>query len=147
MFISLPFKGRVRVGMGLIMQGQTNKNILKHNLQHKLRINMTDAEKKLWRVLRCKQFDGFKFRRQHPFEQYILDFVCLTRKLVVEVDGGQHTDAVRLDTERTALLERAGFRVLRFWNHEVLTKIDAVQECIWRALHENTDPSPPRPSP
>jgi very-short-patch-repair endonuclease len=108
---------------------------------------MTDAERKLWGVLRGRQFDGYKFRRQHPFEQYILDFVCLERKLVVEVDGGQHAKDKGRDTERKCFLEKAGFRVLRFWNHEVLTKIDAVQEYIWRALHDEANPSPPWPSP
>jgi very-short-patch-repair endonuclease len=101
------------------MRGQTHKNILNHKLQRNLRNNMTDAEKKLWGILRGRQFNGCKFRRQHPFEQYILDFVCLEKKLVVEVDGGQHSDDEYRDTNRTVFLEKAGFRVLRFWNHEV----------------------------
>ena len=131
--------------MGLLMHGQTNKYVLDHKLQRTLRNNMTDAERKLWGVLRGKQFDGFKFRRQHPYEQYILDFACLEKKLIVEVDGGQHTEDTLRDSERTLFLGKAGFRVLRFWNHEVLTQMNAVQECIWRALHDNANPSPPSP--
>lgn len=78
--------------MGHSMHGQTNKYIFNHKLQRTLRNNMTDAERKLWGVLRSRQFDGFKFRRQHPYEQYVLDFACLEKKLVVEVDGGQHAE-------------------------------------------------------
>jgi very-short-patch-repair endonuclease len=74
------------------MQGQTNKTVLQSRIQRTLRRNMTEAEKKLWRMLRGKQMAGLKFRRQHPFEKYILDFVCLEKKLVVEADGGQHQD-------------------------------------------------------
>ncbi len=129
--------------MGLSMHGQTNKNILNNKLQRTLRNNMTDAERRLWGVLRGKQFDGYKFRRQHPFDRYVLDFVCLERKIVVEVDGGQHAGENLHDTERTCFLEKAGFRVLRFWNHEVMTRMEGVQELIWRALHEDTNPSPP----
>ena len=131
--------------MGLPMHGQTNKYVLDHKLQRTLRNNMTDAERTLWRVLRDRQFDGFKFRRQHPYEQYTLDFVCLEKKLIVEVDGGQHTEDTLRDSERTLFLGKAGFRVLRFWNHEVLTQMNAVQECIWKALHDGTNPSPPSP--
>jgi very-short-patch-repair endonuclease len=139
------FKGEVRWGMGFPMHGQTNKYVLDHKLQLTLRNNMTDAERKLWGVLRGKQFDGFKFRRQHPYEQYILDFACLEKKLIVEVDGGQHTEDTLRDSERTLFLGKAGFRVLRFWNHEVMAQMDAVRESIWRALHDNANPSPPSP--
>ena len=133
--------------MGLPMHGQTNKYVLNNKLQGTLRNNMTDAERKLWRFLRGRQFDGFKFRRQHPYEQYILDFVCLEKKLVVEVDGGQHAEEKLHDSERTLFLGKAGFTVLRFWNHEVMVQMDAVRECIWRALHDDAYPSPPQPSP
>lgn len=122
--------------MGFHVQGQTNKHILGNRLQRKLRNNMTEAEKKIWAVLRRKQFQGYKFRRQHPFDQYILDFVCLEKKLIVEIDGGQHLELCSLDEERTNYLEKAGFKVLRFWNHEVLTKIEAVKEVIWTALED-----------
>jgi very-short-patch-repair endonuclease len=133
--------------MGHPMHGQTDKYILDHNLQRTLRNNMTDAERTLWRVLRGKQFDGFKFRRQHPYEHYVLDFACLEKKLVVEVDGGQHAEEELYDYERTLFLGKSGFRVLRFWNHEVMVHMDAVQESIWKALHDDSNPSPPWPSP
>ncbi len=75
------------------MRGQTNQFILASKLQRKLRKAMTGAEKKLWQQLRGKQFDGYKFRRQHLFGDFILDFVCLEAKLVIEVDGGQHLES------------------------------------------------------
>ena len=107
---------------------------------------MTDAEKALWRVLRSRQVSGLKFRRQHPFGDYILDFVCLEKKVVVEVDGGQHGERTKHDEIRTQNLLTAGFRVLRFWNNEVLQEIGSVKEAIWRAVEEGqTHPllSPP----
>jgi very-short-patch-repair endonuclease len=96
------------------MQGQTNRAIYKGGLQRSLRRTMTDAERKLWSILRSRQLDGLKFRRQRPFEDYILDFVCLKEKLVVEVDGGQHQEQATEDGRRTKALENAGFYVLRF---------------------------------
>jgi very-short-patch-repair endonuclease len=127
------------------MRGQTNKKVLQHETQRKLRRNMTDAELRLWRCLRGRQITGFKFRRQHPFEDYILDFVCLEAMLVIEVDGGQHALNATADNARTKNLNGAGFRVLRFWNNEILWEIEAVRESIWKALKDN--PSPPQSSP
>jgi len=95
---------------------------------------MTDAEKKLWSILRGRQIEGLKFRRQHPFENYILDFVCLEEKIVIEVDGGQHHERMKEDGIRTKTLENAGFRVLRFWNREVLLQCEAVAEQILQAI-------------
>ena len=126
------------------MKGQTNKKLLQNQTQRNLRRNVTDAELRLWRCLRSRQMSGFKFRRQHPFENYVLDFVSLEAMLIIEVDGGQHASNVVADETRTKNLNAAGFRVLRFWNNEVLTKTDAIKEAIWKAL--NT-PSPPRSSP
>ena len=118
------------------MKGRTNQSILRPKLQRRLRSNMTDAEQRLWRFLRRKQMLGFKFRRQHPFGDYIVDFVCLEARLAIEVDGGQH-DAQRADdAARTEYLKRAGFRVLRFWNNEVMNEIDSVTAVIWRALQK-----------
>ena len=101
-----------------------------------LRKNMTDAEKKLWQRLRGEQC-GVKFRRQHPFDNFILDFVCLERKLVIEVDGGQHAENSKYDEYRTSTLNQAGFTVLRFWNNQVLEETDAVAEVIWNCLHSS----------
>jgi very-short-patch-repair endonuclease len=78
----------------------------------------TDAERKVWFLLRDRRLDGIKFRRQVPFKNYILDFVCFERKLVVEVDGGQHS--AETDRSRDALLRREGFQVVRYWNNDVL---------------------------
>ena len=128
------------------MQGQTNKQILQSRLQRRLRNNMTDAERCLWTHLRGQQM-GTRFRRQHPFGDYILDFVSLEAKLIVEVDGGQHADDAERDTQRTAKLQAAGFTVLRFWNNDVLLDIESVKEAIWQKLQEMANPSPPRPSP
>ena len=84
---------------------------------------MTDAERQLWLALRGKQMAGYKFRRQHPFDDFILDFVCLDKKLVIEVDGGQHSEQIEANAVRTDKLAKAGFRVLRFWNNEVLREL------------------------
>ena len=80
-----------------------------------------------------RQFKGFKFRRQQPLGRYIVDFVCLSKKLIVEVDGGQHV-AGSEDSKRTAWLVSQGFRVLRFWNNQVLGDIESVTKVIWDAL-------------
>jgi len=85
----------------------------------------TDAERKIWLLLRDRRLDGFKFRRQVPFGPYILDFVCFDRKLVVEVDGGQHADS-QADKVRDAHLQASGLRVVRYWNTDVLKNPDGV---------------------
>ena len=102
----------------------------------RLRRNMTDAERRLWRALRRRQIDGFQFRRQHPIGQYVVDFVCMAAKLVVEVDGGQHADQTDSDAERTRRLADRGYHVVTFWNHDVLRQPEAVAEEIRRALRE-----------
>jgi very-short-patch-repair endonuclease len=101
-----------------------------------LRRNPIDAECMLWRHLRLRQLEGYKFRRQQPLGPYIVDFICLEKRLVVEVDGGQHSSQSEYDKDRGRWLESQGFRVLRFWNHEVLKDIDAVKEVIWQALRQ-----------
>ena len=102
----------------------------------------TDAEQKLWRQLRGRQLCNAKFRRQHPVPPYIVDFVCLEKRLIIEADGGQHIDQRRHDDRRTAFLEAQSFRVLRFWNHEKLEQTDAVLGVILRALEEAAAPHP-----
>jgi very-short-patch-repair endonuclease len=108
-----------------------------------LRINMTDAERKLWSLVRRKQLQGFRFRRQVPLGRYVADFACMSARLVIELDGGQHADRSEYDQHRTAWLNGNGFRVLRFWNDEVFTNADGVLETIRLAL---VDP-PPQPWP
>lgn len=102
-------------------------------IARKLRRKMTDAEALLWRHLRDRQCGGVKFRRQFPIDRYVADFACWDAKLVVEIDGGQHADNIR-DEVRTHEIEAYGFRVLRFWNHDVLANIDGVLETIAEAL-------------
>src|SRR6267378_2870164 len=101
-----------------------------------LRSNMNDAEKRLWSRLRAHRMDGRKFRRQHALGRYIVDFVCLDARLIIEVDGDSHANDSReaLDAQRTAFLEKLGFRVLRFWDDYVLTDLDNVTEAVFDAL-------------
>ena len=112
-----------------------------------LRGGMTDAELWLWRELRGRRFAGLKFRRQKPLGRYIVDFVCLERGLIVELDGGQHAEQVVYDRQRDAWLSAQGFVVLRFWNHDVLQQTDAVLERIRLWLEGQERPSPPAPLP
>jgi very-short-patch-repair endonuclease len=107
----------------------------------RLRNNQTDAEKRLWHVLRNRRLAGLKFRRQFSFPPYIVDFVCLEHRIIVEVDGGQHAENVAYDSERTQFLEGQGYRVLRFWNNDVLENTEEVLNGILKEL--NT----PHPSP
>jgi len=131
---------------GITMQGQTNRKIIKGKLQRTLRNRPTEAEHRLWQYLRGRQVAGCKFRRQHPFGDYILDFACLERKIAVELDGSQHADDVHYDTERSCFLESAGFKVLRFWNNDVFDNIEGVIEVILDSLIPRTAaPSPPNP--
>lgn len=129
------------------MIGQTNKTILKNKLQRELRQTMTDAERVLWGVLRGRQMAGYKFRRQHVFDNFILDFVCLEAKLVIELDGGQHSEQIEADALRTDKLATAGFRILRFWNNEVLRELEAVKERIWVELQKSANQPHPHPDP
>jgi very-short-patch-repair endonuclease len=95
---------------------------------------MTDAEVRLWLRLRGEQIEGYRFRRQVPIGPYVADFACLKARLVVEVDGGQHAEEVERDQKRTDWLASWGFRVLRFWNGEVLQQTDGVVELVREAL-------------
>jgi len=106
---------------------------------------MTDAERLLWRHLRNRELGGYKFRRQRPIGPYIVDFVCLEKKIVIEVDGGQHAGQVELDSKRSDYLKEKGYRVLRFWNNEVLQATESVLTVILSSL-DGSAPSP-LPSP
>ena len=106
-----------------------------------LRKNSTDAERKLWSVLRSRQLNGFKFRKQVEIDGYVVDFLCAERRLIIEVDGGQHSP--ERDARRTAYLESQDFRVIRFWNNDVLENLDGVWTIIEQAL-ESTLPHPAR---
>ena len=114
-----------------------------------LRARMTDAEQFIWQALRAEQL-GVKFRRQVPIGRHVVDFACLSHFVVIEIDGGQHADCAD-DVARDAFLDAEGFKVLRFWNNEVLQQRDAVLEVIGLALRErgvvkHRSP-PPQPSP
>lgn len=91
-----------------------------------MRREPTEAEKALWRALKSRQLSAYKFRRQHPINRYIVDFVCLESMLVVELDGGQHATQQRRDEVRTRALEALGYRVLRFWDNDVLANTEGV---------------------
>ncbi len=127
------------------MQGQANLRIRNGQFQRQLRNAPTDAEYRLWQHLRSRQLEGCKFRRQHPFIDYILDFVCLEKAVVIELDGGQHANAGNYDSLRTAALEKAGFVVLRFWNNDVIQNMDGVLQVIQTTLCDRATPSPPNP--
>jgi very-short-patch-repair endonuclease len=103
-----------------------------------LRANMTDAERALWYNLRDRRLSGFKFKRQWTLGPFVVDFCCLERRLVVEVDGGQHNDEV--DRNRTRWLANEGYRVIRFWNNDVLTNLDGVLEALAQALAPDPHP-------
>jgi very-short-patch-repair endonuclease len=98
-----------------------------------LRTTMTDAERCLWSVLRSRRLQGYKFRRQRPIGPFIVDFACIEHRLVVEADGGQHLEN-DYDARRTAWLEARGWRVLRFWNNDILANTEGVQEAVLMVL-------------
>ena len=105
---------------------------------------MTEAETRLWFALRRRQLDGFYFRRQFPLGPYIADFACTEARVIVEADGGQHAERQNHDAARTQFLNDRGYRVLRFWNNDVLANIDGVLTIIRNALLQtNPLPNPP----
>jgi very-short-patch-repair endonuclease len=115
-----------------------------------LRKKATEPERILWRHLRNRSFGGYKFRRQHPFDDYVLDFYCPSAKLAIELDGGghdYHAGQIR-DRKRSEFLATRGVAVLRFWNHQVRQELDSVLRAIWFALEERQQNKPsPKSSP
>ena len=109
-----------------------------------LRSNQTEVEQRLWQHLRAHRFEGFKFRRQQPLGAYTVDFVCLDRRVVIELDGGQHAEAEGYDWTRDAWLKAQGFEVMRFWNHEVLQNLEGVLTVVYDTLAHPAAPSPQR---
>nr|WP_281415420.1 endonuclease domain-containing protein [Pelotalea chapellei] len=120
-----------------------------------LRSTMTDAEQLLWYCLRRKQLSGFRFRRQHPVERFVLDFYCYETRLAIEIDGGQHNEpnAKYRDMARTEFLSCRGIQVLRFWNNDVFNNLEAVLQRIYEVLMERAgeqapaEPPPSQPPP
>ena len=106
------------------------------NLQNakRMRSEASDAERLLWKHLRAHRLHGYKFKRQVVIEPYIVDFLCLEAKLIIEADGGQHMEQQAYDTARTKKLEAKGYKVLRFWNHDILSNTDAVLGVIENVL-------------
>ena len=100
----------------------------------KLRQTSTIPELKLWQHLRNRRFMGLKFRRQYPVGPYVVDFVCLSHKLIIELDGSQHADQVDYDNQRTEYLEHFGFRVLRFWNSELFSQLEEMLEQVRQCI-------------
>ena len=101
--------------------------------------NMTPAESKLWKHLRAHQMGNIHFRNQHAIGNYIVDFCAPRKKLIIELDGSQHLEQEEYDKDRTGFLESKGYRVLRFWNNDVMNNIDEVLQLIWTILMETTD--------
>ena len=101
-----------------------------------LRKNSTIAERKLWHRLRSRNFMNLKFRRQEPVENYIVDFICYEKKLIIELDGSQHLEQGEYDEERTKYLKSKGYKVLRFWNNQVMNDIDGVLRAIVLELED-----------
>jgi very-short-patch-repair endonuclease len=109
-----------------------------HTRARVLRRNMTEAERQLWRILRLRQISRYKFRRQVPLGRFVSDFVCHEARLIVEIDGGQHDLSLPREVERTTFLHNEGYRVLRFWNNEVLANLEGVFDTIAGELHRIT---------
>ena len=98
-----------------------------------MRKEPTAAERALWKIVRGKRLEGFKFKRQQPLGPYIVDMVCLAKRLIIEADGGHHNESIQ-DSVRDAWLNAQGFRVLRFWNHDILRNGQMVEDTILREL-------------
>ena len=114
-----------------------------------LRKELTPAERKLWSRLRNEQLNDVNFRRQHAIGNYIADFCAIKEKLIIELDGGQHAgdEAVRYDNERTKFFELLGYRVIRFWNNQVIKELENVILAIMEALDPHPPPPPSAPPP
>lgn len=109
----------------------------KLNFRRRLRHEQTDAERELWQLLRSRQLAHYKFRRQHSIGPFIADFCCLERRLVIELDGGQHADKIEQDKGREDFLNEKGFKVLRFWDNAVFQETEGVISHILMALEES----------
>ena len=103
------------------------------NLAKTLRKRSTDAELILWQRIKARRLEGIKFRRQQPIEDFIVDFLSFEKRIIIELDGGQHVEDRQKDRERGKLLTKAGFKVLRFWNNEIFENLDGVLERIQQA--------------
>src|SRR5262245_37396665 len=143
-----PSRGRAGVGGDVedasVVKKEPSTGV--RNRARTLRRQMTEAERRLWQILRLRQTDGRRFRRQVPIGPFIADFVCHEARLIVEIDGGQHDPSSEAEASRTRFLEGEGYRVLRFWNNEVLEKAEGVRSAIAKSLHPVTPNVTPTPS-
>src|SRR6185437_1302749 len=118
-----------------------SEDTIRTGLARRLRRDSTTAEARLWNRLRARGIDSHKFIRQHPIGQFVVDFICRERRLVVEIDGGQHADNPR-DVIRDQWLRKHNYRILRFWNNDVMSNMDGVLETIAEALRTDKPPQP-----
>ena len=116
-------------------------NKIRTGLARRLRRDSTSVELRLWNRLRSRSIDGYKFVRQEPIGRYVVDFVCRDRRLIIEVDGGQHADNMR-DQTRDQWLREHNYRILRFWNNDIMNNMDGVLETIAGALQTEAPPHP-----
>ena len=123
------------LGEGLLL----SRKLIKY--ARELRLNQTDAEASIWSHLRNRQLHNAKFRRQIAIDPYIVDFICTDHMLIIELDGGQHTEQNSYDETRTSFLESRGYRVLRFWNNDVLANTEGVLDMIMAELKKSPSPS------
>lgn len=125
----------------IIMDNQIEKS-------RQLRKNMTIQERKLWNIIKNRQFFGYRFRRQFPIGEYIVDFVCREMKIIIEIDGGQHNEAqnIEYDNKRTVFLENLGYKVVRFWNNEIDNNLSGVYDKLMVIFNISITPSQPSPS-
>ena len=137
--ISPTSKSDIPLSPTLSLEGRGNSPNYTQFAQKKakeLRQKMTDAETTLWNILRAKRFSGYKFRRQQPIGKYIVDFVCMQAKLIIELDGGQHnfSENQLIDQQRTDFLRNCGYNVIRIWNNDIFSNIDGVAQYIENSL-------------
>ena len=145
-FSPSPLAGEGGAGAaGVGGRGAKSRHQLLLNRAKWMRSNPTEAERRIWSILRAKRFAGYKFKRQEVIEPYIVDYVCFATRTVVEADGSQHADS-QYDLERDASLGGQGFSVIRFWNNEILAHTEVVANAIWHALHSPHPPLPPTAS-
>ena len=139
--VPLPQMGKGRDGV-IKINNRTEKS-------RQLRKNMTSQERKLWSIIRNRQFFGYRFRRQFPIGHYIVDFVSREKKIIIEIDGGQHNERqnIEYDKIRTGYLKSEGYRVIRFWNNEIDNNIDGVYEKLKEIFEIGDQITPSQPSP
>jgi very-short-patch-repair endonuclease len=140
MHTSLGVERALSEGRGLGEGNLIQENAMKlTNNARLLRKNQTDVEQLLWKQLRNRNLSNHKFRRQLPVDPYIVDFACLELKLIIELDGGQHANRINYDDQRSLFLEQRGFKVIRFWNNDVIENTAGVLETIRLAVLEITE--------